>query len=108
MSSKTRLFLILAGLVVLLAGYTGAALVWRAQNRAEQQGQNESGPLPLLDSRRDAQQVELNFGRTGLVVEHFREWFLSLFHGRRLAETLVVLSSGAAIGCFFVAGRRTG
>ena len=108
MTSRLRLLLNLAGAIVLLAGYTGAVLVWRAQDRLEQPdaAAAEAAPLPLLDSRRDSQQVELNFGKSGLLIERALEWLESLTHGRRLAKTLIVLSSAAAIGCFVAAGRR--
>jgi hypothetical protein len=99
------------GVVILLAGYSGAALVWRAQDRIDQenaahQAANDDGPLAPLDSRAATRQVELNYGKMGLLMERWTEWAENLTHGKPLAKTIVVLSSAAAIGCFLAAGRR--
>jgi hypothetical protein len=108
--ARLRLLLRLLGVVILLAGYAGAALVWRAQDRIDQanaavQSQTNDGPLSTLDSRSATRQVELNYGKMGLLMVRWTEWAESLTHGRPLAETMVVLSSVAAIACFLIAGR---
>jgi hypothetical protein len=107
--ARVRWILHLLGLVILLAGYSGAALVWRGQDRIDQQNAylegNDAEPLSPLDSRKGSQQLELYYGKSGLLMESLTEWAGSLTHGRPLAKTLVVLSSAAAIGCFIAAGR---
>lgn len=107
---RLRLLLYLAGLVVLLAGYTGAALIFRAQDRLDQKNANraanESDPLSTLDSRSGTRQVELYYGKSGIVMEETLDWFQNLTHGRPLAKTIIVLSSAGAIGCFVVAARQ--
>jgi hypothetical protein len=109
--ARGRLILHLLGLAVLLAGYSGAALAWRAQGRIDQQNAylaaNDAAQLSTLDSRTGTQQLELQYGKMGVLAAGCAEWIESLAHGRRLAETLVVLSSATAIGCFIAAGRRT-
>jgi len=109
--AKLRLSINLVGVVILLAGYCGAALIWRAQDRidhenADRQAVNDAAPLSLLDSRTATRQVELNYGKMGLLMERWTEWAESLTHGKPLAKTIIVLSSVAAIGCFLVAGRQ--
>jgi len=109
--ARVRLILHLFGLAVLLAGYSGAALAWRAQTRIDQENAylaaHNADSLSPLDSRTGSQQLELQYGKMGLLMAGCAEWVKSLTHGRRLAETLVVLSSAAAIGSFIAAGRRT-
>ena len=106
-----RLILHVLGLVILLAGYAGAALVWRAQDRIDQANAdlaaNDAAPLSPLDSKKGTRQVELYYGKTGLLMERVTEWAESLTHGKGLAKTIILLSSVTAIGCFLVAGRRT-
>jgi hypothetical protein len=106
-----RLILHLLGLVILLAGYTEAALVWRGQDRIDQANAdlaaNPAAPLPPLDSKKDTREIELNYGKTGLLLESWTEWAESLTHGKPLAKTIIVISSLTAIGCFLVASRRT-
>jgi hypothetical protein len=108
--ARVRLILNLAGLVVLLAGYTTAALIWRAQSRVDQANAdlaaNPAAPVPPLDSKKDARQIEVEYGKSGVLMESFMEWAGSLTHGKNLAKIIIVASSVAAIGCFFMAGRR--
>jgi len=109
--ARVRLILNLLGLVILLAGYSGAALVWRAQDRIDQanagdQAVNDAAPLSPLDSRKDTRQLEVYYGKTGLLMEGWMEWAESLTHGKPLAKTIIVLSSATAIGCFIAASRR--
>jgi hypothetical protein len=109
--ARVRVILHFVGLAVLLAGYSGAALVWRPLARIDQENAdlaaNAASPLSPLDSRKDTRQIELYYGKSGLLMEGATEWIESFAHGKRLAETLVVLSSATAIGCFIAAGRRT-
>jgi hypothetical protein len=108
--ARLRLLLHLLGVAILLAGYAGAALVWRTQDRidqadAEVKSLTNDGPLSTLDSRSATRQVELNYGKMGLLMVRWTEWAESLTHGKPLAETMVVLSSVAAVACFLIAGR---
>lgn len=100
----------LLGLAILLAGYSAAALVWRAQDRIDQanagdQTGNDAASLSPLDSRKDTRQLEVYYGKTGLLMEGWTEWAESLTHGKPLAKIIIVLSSATAIGCFLAAGR---
>jgi hypothetical protein len=50
------------------------------------------------------QQVERLGGMSAVYALEFHRWFLSLWHGRRLAYTLAALSAAVALLCFYIAG----
>jgi hypothetical protein len=103
-----RVILHVLGLAVLLAGYSGAALAWHAQDRIDRENAflaaNGAAQLSTLDSRKGTRQLEQMYGKTGVMAAGWMEWVESLTHGKGLAKTLVVLSSVTAIGCFIAAG----
>jgi hypothetical protein len=107
---KVRLTLRLLGLVILLAGYCGAGVAWRAQDRIDAENAfleaNGADQLSTTDSRKNSQQLEEMYGKTGVMAAGWMEWVEGFMHGKGLAKTLIVLSSGSAIGCFIAAGRR--
>lgn len=109
--ARLRLILHIVGLAVLLAGYSGAALAWRAQERIDRENAileaNDAGSLSPLDSRTGTRQLEVQYGRMGVVMAGVAEWVESMTHGKRLAEILIVISSATTIGCFIAASRRT-
>lgn len=108
-AARMRLILHVAGLVLLLAGYGGAGLAWRAQDRIDEENAalRESGvnDVESLDSRQRTRQLEQYYGKAGVAAASELEWAQGFLHGRGLAKTLVVLSSAAAIGCFVAAGK---
>ena len=62
------------GVVVLLAGLGSAVVIWRAQDRIERedaaaQAANPNAALSPLDSRRQVREVELYYGKLGVLVE---------------------------------------
>lgn len=94
------------GVVILLAGLGSAAVVWRAQVRLEQEDQaahaaNPNTPLAPLDSRKQTREVELYYGKVGVLVEEAGE----LLHGKPLAGTMATLSAITAVGLFLAAAR---
>jgi len=107
--ARVRWILHVLGLVVLLAGYSGAALAWRAQVRIDQENAfleaNGAAQLSPLDSRKDTRQLEQMYGKSGVMAAGWMEWAESLTHGKGLAKTLIVLSSATAIGCFIAAAK---
>lgn len=88
-------------------GYISAALVWRAQGHPAPDNIDQSinDTLATLDSKKTTRQIEVYYGKGGVFMERVTEFLQSLTHGKRLAETLVVLSSAAAISSFLVAGQ---
>ena len=66
-----------------------------------------AGDLPEADTR-DKQyeyQMEVIGGKTNLFATEVTQGLVSLVHGRRLAEMLVVVSVTLSAGCFLVAHR---
>ena len=107
-AARAGLALRLLGLAVLLAGYTGAGLAWRAQDSIDRENATlEANDVQLSnsDSRKGSRQVEQMYGKEGLLAANWMDWAESLMRGKGLAGTLIVLSSATAIGCFIAAGR---
>jgi hypothetical protein len=95
-----------SGMVILLVGLSSGVLIWRVQDRLEQeydaaQAANPATPLPPLDSRRYRRDVEIQYGKIGVLIEEAEE----LLHGKPLAKTIAVVSVLTATGLFLVAAR---
>ena len=92
--------------LVLVAGLVSAVLIWRAQDRIDREAQaaqaaDPAAPLSSLDSRRQMRDVEMYYGRFGVLTEEAAE----LLHGKPLAKTIGVVSVFTATGLFLVAVR---
>ena len=103
--------LYLAGIILLVVGLIAAALVYfLAAHPADANGAGYSivggntYALSLDESSRELQQVERLGGKPAVLALEFHRWFLSLWHGQRLAYTLAVLSAAIALLCFHIAG----
>ena len=103
--------LYLAGAIILIGGLIAAALVYfLAANPADTSAAGYSivggntYALTLAESTRELQEVERLGGQPAVLVLEFHRWFLSLWHGRRLAYTLALLSAAVALLCFHIAG----
>ena len=89
----------LIGVCILVAGLLAAALInWRAAPDDESSDAILSG-----ESKRYEYEMERIGGKSNVLAAEFREWFVSLWHGRRLAHTLVFLSVGGSLACFVLA-----
>ncbi|MBU6502315.1 MAG: hypothetical protein KGQ35_05560 [Burkholderiales bacterium] len=102
--------LYLTGAIVLVVGLIAAAVIYfLAANQAgtDAAGYNIVGgtayPITLDESSRALQQVERLGGKPAVLTLKFHRWFLSLWHGRRLACTLAVLSAAVSLLCFHIA-----
>ena len=108
--ARKRLLLNLLGVGILLTGYCIALFIWQAQNRLDQQqadlASDPAAPLGALDSKKDTRELEVTYGKSGVLMEGASEWFSRMTHGRPLAKNIIVLSSAAAIACFIWAARR--
>jgi hypothetical protein len=107
--ARLRSTLIWSGVVILMVGLGSSALVWRAQDRIERENEaaqiaNPANPLPPLDSRKHVRDVEIYYGKVGVLLEKADE----LFHGKPLAKTIGIVSIFTAIGLFLVALRWPG
>jgi hypothetical protein len=94
-----------AGVAILLAGLATAAWIWRTQGlgdqlKTEEQLADPSAPLAISDSRKQSRQLEIYYGKTGLLVEQWSEDLEHLTHGKPLAKLILVLSCLTAFGCF--------
>jgi hypothetical protein len=91
--------------LVLVAGLVSAELIWRAQDRLDREAEaaqaDPTAPLSPLDSRRQVRDVEMYYGKLGVLTEEAEE----LFHGKPLAKTIGVVSILSATGLFLFAAR---
>ncbi len=62
-----------------------------------------AAPLEPDDSRRYTHDVELYYGKTGLLMDKCTRWLEGLMHGKSLARTIAVTSLIGATGCFLIA-----
>ncbi len=87
----------LIGVVILVAGLFAAVLV-DLTAKPDDASAN-------ADSKRYEGQMEYIGGKSNVLATEIRDWIGSLWHGRRLSQTLAVLSIGGAGACFFLAHR---
>ena len=104
--ARLRLALNWSGVIILLGGLGGSVLIWRAQDRIGRENEaaqiaNPAAPLPPLDSGKHVRDVEIYYGKVGVLLEKADE----LFQGKTLANTIAVVSLVTAIGLFLVASR---
>ena len=100
----------LAGIFILVAGIFSAILVYITA--APDHGRGALGyevvngisyPIMPNDSKRYEYDLERIGGKSNVLAVEFTEWFKSLWHGRRLADTLAFISVGGSLACFFLA-----
>lgn len=88
--------------VAILAGGLAAAAAVFVTSPPDAAG---DGPGVYVASIDNSKKVQLELqrigGKSAVAAAQFAEWFESLWHGRRLAGTLVVLATVAALSCFF-------
>lgn len=107
---RVRLFLI--GAILLLAGLAGSAFIYRTAS------DEPSGVLSYeiidgtayavlaSDSKQYRHDLERFGGKAAVFADEFNRWFSSLWHGKRLAGTVAVLSILIALA-FFRAAYQT-
>lgn len=101
------------GTVLLVAGLGIAASIWSSQDRRERQARPHRGktvhevtildPLAAEDSNRYAQNVELYYGKSGLLMDKTMRWLESLGQGKPLAWTVATVSVVLGGGIFLLA-----
>jgi hypothetical protein len=89
----------LVGICLLVAGLLAAAVI---NQRAAPDGGSSDAILSGATKRYEYEMERIG-GKSNVVAAEFRDWFGSLWHGRRLARTLVVLSVGGSLACFLLA-----
>ena len=103
-AANVRLALNLAGMLILLVGLASAVIIWRAhageQQTRDEQIINPEAPLTPSDSRKQSREIEIYYGKTGLLFERWSEQAAALFHGKALAKVIAIGSGITAFGCF--------
>jgi hypothetical protein len=87
------------GVFLLVAGLFAAVIV----NRKAPPDDGSPDAITLTDSKRYEYEMERIGGKSNMAAAELRDWFGSLWHGKRLAHTLVFLSVAGSLGCFFAA-----
>ena len=105
---KTRLYLIAA--IVLLAGLSGAVLIYlTAGDYSDNVGYEVVGgnayPVNPEDSKIYIHDLELYGGKANVVTEEFMRWFDGLWHGKTFAFTVAVIVILISLG-FILAAKR--
>lgn len=99
----------LLGVIILISGLSSATSIWLAQDRLDRQtrpaGTNVTGPLSPEDSRRYSHDVELYYGKTGLLMDQWKRWLAELTQGKPLARMIAVASLVVAAGLFYLAAK---
>jgi hypothetical protein len=108
--ASPRYRLRLAGLVVLIVAILAAVAVYIAA-ASQPEGDalayqivgGESYAVSSGDSSRELQQLERLGGKTAVLTFKFQRWLASLWHGQRLAYTLVFIGAAVALLCWHIA-----
>ena len=87
----------LVGVILLAAGLLAAVAVTLATPA------DDGTRLP--ETKAYDHQMEYLGGKSNELATEIREWVGSLWHGRRLAQTLTILSVAGSLACFFLAHR---
>lgn len=103
--TRPRAILTCLAAMIVLAGFLSAAWIWRAQDKRDRQDAvqpaDASAPLDPLDSRRHVRDVEINYGKTGVLIEQADE----LLRGKPLAKTIAAASLLTATVLLLIAAR---
>lgn len=104
-----RIRLRLIGALILIAGLTGASLVFMTASDAGNDADgyeivgNHAYPISPRDSKSYIHDLEMYGGKAAVFADDFNRWFEGLWHGRQLAYTLAALAIGLALVCFLAA-----
>jgi hypothetical protein len=88
-----------AGVSILVAGLTGAALIYLFSADAK------TAAIEFANPRAYEFQIERIGGMAAVYAVRFNEWFISLWQGRQLAFTMAVLAIAISLVCFWLANR---
>jgi hypothetical protein len=107
--AQLRVALNYLGLLVPLVGFVSAAIIWHASESASPavspDSANPAAPLSASDSRKQSRQIEIYYGKTGVLMERWREGLEGVSHGKPLAELIMAVSSIIGAGCLLLATR---
>ena len=103
-----RARLISLGIVILLLGLATAGLIhWRAQHHSAQPtspppGEWQDTSLSREDSKKSARDIEMYYGKIGLLVVRLQDWFSE---PESWVLIIATVSTLAAAACFLAANR---
>jgi hypothetical protein len=89
----------LSGAVVLVLGLAGAAFVYATAADEEFDATEATFSSASKPYRHE---LERFGGKSSIMADDFMQWFAGLWHGKRLARTLLVLSIVIAAVCFWI------
>ncbi len=110
-SSDLRARLYISGLVILVFGLLGAALIYAT---AEDEPEDAAGyvmidgkayPIPPSASKRYVRDLQRFGGKSAVLFDELGRWFAARWQGKALGVTLAWISVLAALGIFLVARR---
>jgi hypothetical protein len=100
----------LVGVLILAAGLPAAGVAFMNTTQEPAAGAigyvvegGGSYPITPANSKRYNVEMEKMEGKEGVIFAEFTDWFKGLWHGRKFAWTLLVLSAGGSACCFLVA-----
>lgn len=96
----------LACVALLVAGFVAAAWIFIATMNVDSSNNAASlqaTSIRLDQNRREMEQVARLGGKITVMTVQFHQWFLSLWEGRPLAYTLIVLAVASAWLCWHIA-----
>ncbi len=101
----------IAALVLLVGLGSAAFLYWTAEHHAPgvlgyEAGGGEVYPILPGDSKKYLRDLEIYGGKSAVLVEEFKSWFLGLWHGKSLAWIVAGMTLFVSAGLFYAAGRR--
>jgi hypothetical protein len=85
----------IAGLAIAVLGLLGAALLYLAAPEVDL----DEAAYQEMATKQYERQIEMNGGKNLVLAAQFTHWFGGLWHGRRLAASVAVLSVLAALLC---------
>jgi hypothetical protein len=109
--STVQFRLYMAGVSILIVGLFCAAWVFVAA--ADDSGDSNvvsyqivaghNYAITTTDSKRYQYDMERINGKYAVVADEINQWLSSLWHGKRLAYTIVILAIGVSLACFLIA-----
>jgi len=106
---KMKTCLNLMGAIILLVGLGSAILIYlKAENASDSVlGYEVVGgdvyPISPENSKMYVHDLELFGGKSAVLANEFRYWFVGLWHGKSLAFTVACIAIFLSFGAFFVA-----
>ena len=88
---------------ILVLGLAASAVVYEMAPPDVESDDSNIYVASINNSKKARLELERIGGKAAVVAVEFNDWFDSLWHGRKLAGTLAVLSIGASLLCFLVA-----